>query len=371
MSKDADAMTAAPGPSAAPSADEAAELWAIAARFGAVAADAVAAGALPAIAPLGGGLINETYALGDAFVLQRLHPIFAPSVNLDIEALGAIARARGVPLPRIERADDGRPYVEVAAGARTGTWRVLERLPGRSFDKVRSPRQARSAAALVARFHAALDGVDHTFAFTRPGAHDTALHLHALAEAVDRHGDHRLYEPVARLAERVARYGTAVDLQPAVPPRIVHGDLKIANVLFDGDDATGLIDLDTMAKMGIDAELGDALRSWCNRSREDEVATLDIEVFRAALEGYGESAALTPAERESVVPGLLRISLELCARFAADALIERYFGWDPARASGRGEHNLQRAHGQLSLFEAALAERATLEAIASAALGER
>ncbi len=37
-----------------------------------------------------------------------------------------------------------------------------------------------------------------------------------------------------------------------------------------------------------------------------------------------------------------RIATELAMRFAADALNERYFGWDRARFPAAGEHNLLR-----------------------------
>ena len=56
--------------------------------------------------------------------------------------------------------------------------------------------------------------------------------------------------------------------------------------------------------------------------------------------------------------GVEWISLELAARFAADALFESYFGWDPARFPGRGEHNLVRARGQWSMHQALVATRA-------------
>ncbi len=62
---------------------------------------------------------------------------------------------------------------------------------------------------------------------------------------------------------------------------------------------------------------------------------------------------LAPGERESLALGLERIALELAARFATDALEERYFAWDPARFASRGEHDLLRARGQLSLYRQA------------------
>ena len=51
------------------------------------------------------------------------------------------------------------------------------------------------------------------------------------------------------------------------------------------------------------------------------------------------------------------ISLELAARFAADALDESYFGWNAHRFLSRGEHNLTRARGQWSLHGALVQTR--------------
>jgi hypothetical protein len=77
----------------------------------------------------------------------------------------------------------------------------------------------------------------------------------------------------------------------------------------------------------------------------------DLSFFQAAWTGFEAEASgwLTQAERGAVVGGILRITLELSARFAADALNESYFGFDPCVAPSRGEHNLARARNQLAL----------------------
>ena len=51
------------------------------------------------------------------------------------------------------------------------------------------------------------------------------------------------------------------------------------------------------------------------------------------------------------------MSLELAARFAADALNECYFAFDEKRYASRGEHNRVRATGQLSFHDQARATR--------------
>jgi hypothetical protein len=51
--------------------------------------------------------------------------------------------------------------------------------------------------------------------------------------------------------------------------------------------------------------------------------------------------------------GLERLCVELSARFAADALEEAYFGWNPDLFESAGDQNLSRARGQLSLYRQA------------------
>lgn len=306
------------------------------------------------LAPLSGGLINDTFALGKHFVLQRLHRIFAPPVNDDIAALVPILQAAGVSVPSLVRTADGQTNCVVAnhAEAVDGCWRVLTRLRGDTLHKLPSAHHARSAGRLVGQFHRALLGVDHTFAFTRPGAHDTHKHMAALAAALAEHPRHRLAAELAPIAHEIAARWASFGPLPELPLRIVHGDLKVSNLLFVDETAVSVLDLDTMAHGTLDIELGDALRSWCNRGAEDEHDPVyDAAVHTEALGGWLDvmGDAITDVERNSLARGALRITLELSARFAADTLRESYFGWDRSRFPAAGEHNLLRARNQLGL----------------------
>ena len=133
-----------------------------------------------------------------------------------------------------------------------------------------------------------------------------------------------------------------------------------------GDGAAlALIDFDTLGRHGLDAELGDAFRSWCNPAGEDTVSPeFDLEIFEASLAGYfGASRTTTAEERASLVGGMGRITLELAARFLTDVVEDRYFAWNPALAPGRGAHNLIRGEGQLALARQVVERRAELEGI--------
>ena len=137
------------------------------------------------------------------------------------------------------------------------------------------------------------------------GDHDTGQRMRRLESALDRAAglDPTMAVPLARLGEAVleawARWRDATP--PSPPPRPAHGDLKISNVLFvpGTEEALALIDFDTLGRHGLDAELGDALRSWCNPAGEDTIQPeFDMAIFEASLQGYfAEARTVTPEER--------------------------------------------------------------------------
>ena len=71
-----------------------------------------------------------------------------------------------------------------------------------------------------------------------------------------------------------------------------------------------------------------------------------------------ERDGLRPPRRrlphDSLADAIPNIALELAARFARDALEERYFAWDADAFAHAWQHNLQRARGQISLALSAL-----------------
>jgi Ser/Thr protein kinase RdoA (MazF antagonist) len=304
------------------------------------------------LSPITLGHINATFRVDTAqgpFILQRLHPVFGPEVNLDIAALAPKLVSAGVTVPQVVPTRDGNSFVN-AQGA---CWRVLSFLPGRCVVAVESPAMAASAGALAGRFHAALCKVSHAFQFARSGVHDTPAHLATLKDALAAHPHHPLHTPVAEIADALFEEAASLPNLQALPSHVCHGDLKISNFLFDDEGrATALIDLDTLGQSAWCVDLADALRSWCNSAQEDAGhAVFEQPIFEAALAGYVPAVRglWSRQEERSLVPALLAIALELTARFAADALNESYFGWNADAFPTRGAHNLARARGQWDL----------------------
>jgi Ser/Thr protein kinase RdoA (MazF antagonist) len=322
-----------------------------------------------AITPITVGLINRTYLSeegGTKRIIQRVNPIFGPRVHEDIEAITAHLERRSMRTTRIIRSRSGALYTLDKEG---GVWRALTHLDGITLQRASEPKTVFAAGELVSRFHRAVSDLPHVFQFERPGAHDTPMHLTRLREALVRHQGHQSFLLVEELSRELFSLVEALPALPKDPLRIIHGDLKISNLLFteDASRAVALLDLDTMARSTIPIELGDALRSWCNTGGEDLGAVqFDKEMFSAALRGYAseERDFLTEVEKRAIVLGALTISLELSARFFADALNESYFGWDATRFASRSEHNLVRGRSQLLLAKSIDTQRRELEDIA-------
>jgi Ser/Thr protein kinase RdoA (MazF antagonist) len=321
-----------------------------------------------------GGLINTTYRISDAAgspvaVIQKLHPIFGARVNDDIDAITSHLAARGLVTPRVLVTTAGARWVE-HGGA---TWRGLSFVVGETIHTVSSPAVAEAAGELVGRFHRAVDGLDHEFAFVRQGVHDTPGFLAKLAERVKSPPGEPWSKEAAQLGQEILEAADSLPPLGDLPVRVTHGDLKISNVLFESLEpprALCLIDLDTLGRQTMAYELGDALRSWCNPAGENvPEPRADASILAATLTGYarGSAGLLSSTEVESLVPGLETVCIELAARFCNDVFDDSYFGWDAKRFASRREHNLLRAKGQLALGRSVSTRRDELTTTAVAA----
>jgi Ser/Thr protein kinase RdoA (MazF antagonist) len=302
----------------------------------------------------GSGLINDTYLVtavtGEQFVLQGLNPVFSPEVNLDIDRLTKHLEAHGSVTQRLLATDEDQLWAE--SGGRS--WRLSTFVPGVCLDMLESDSQAAAAGRLLGRFHADVRDLQMDLHTARLGVHDTERHLRVLEEALSTHTKHRHFAEIEPLAQKILAEAKELPELPELPDRLVHGDPKISNLVFDADSGEGIcmIDLDTLTHMPLPLELGDAFRSWCNPRGEDtQRSAFRLDLFAAAIGGYAEVTAefVTEAEWRAFIPATRTIMVELAARFATDALNESYFGWNSEIFPDRSTHNQVRATGQLVL----------------------
>ncbi len=325
-----------------------------------------------AVRRLGDGLLHQSFhvrAGGSDYVLQRVNEVFAPEIHDNIDRVTRHLAIHGVRSVTLLPTEDGAYSVVIED---QGRWRLMPHLGGVSFKQIQSDAQAHSAGMLIGRFHAALSDFDAPLAPLGIPYRDSSFYLSALRRALLSHQDHRLWEEVSPLGERILEAFDELGSTVGTPDCVIHGDLKLQNLLFESADPPGrdrafaLVDMDTLMRAPLWIEWGDAWRSWCNSNEEDEESVhFSLAIFEASLQGFLEGLGrdLSDAERRSLVTAPERITLELCMRYAADALEEVYWGWDESRFESRGDHNLARARGQWQVYRAACETRSARERI--------
>jgi len=296
------------------------------------------------IAPLGRGLINDTFLVTDAngahTVLQRINRRAFPQPEWILENLRALighVGTRDTPglalrFPGIVSAREGKDWFVDAAG---DFWRMLTFVQGSvTHERLASPAQAGEVGFALGRFHALVhDLPTERLHVTRAGFHQTPIYFARFREASAR--------PVASDSPALrfcldfanAREGIVDTLENAkrqgvLALRIIHGDPKVDNVLFDAetDRAISLIDLDTVQPGLLHYDIGDCLRSACNVAGESPGtagdAYFDTRLCEALLTRYVAETRtfLTPADIRYLPDAIRLIPFELGLRFLTDFL---------------------------------------------------
>ena len=299
------------------------------------------------------GLINRTYHVTDVngqdYILQAVNGMFPPGINLDIDVVTRHLEESGLLTPRLLPDREGMVFHR----EHSRIWRLFNYIGGNIHQQVQHPNLASAAGAMLGRMHGALALLDYELQASRPGTHDTPRHTRHLVNTLEDRKGHGRYDAIKPLGDTILARLAQLPPLPAVAERLVHGDPKISNFIFTGDDrdVKCMVDFDTLARMPVYLELGDALRSWCNPPGEDTVdGYFSMAHCRAALDGYAGHAGdlLTRKEWQAIPQATLTIYLELATRFCADALNEDYFSWDASRFGSHSEHSEIRARGQLS-----------------------
>ena len=302
---------------------------------------------------LDGGLINESFKVdasnGGTFVLQKISSRFSTKVTKKIHRLTPYLESCGLKTFHILESKQGHPY-ELHNG---NFWRLLSFLEGNAPTIVETTQQASEAGGLLARFHLALAGYEDEDFKSMAVSHDIHLHLKRLEAALSEGKEGPHYSEVRERAQSLFEAVSELPPMKICTKKVLHGDPKISNFLFsaDGKKAECIVDLDTVGPGSLPLELGDAFRSWCNPSGEDEEkGTFDSNLFRSAFESYIGTAGnfFSEIERQELVLAILYVYYELSARFLLDVLEESNFGWDSTRFSSSAKHNLVRAKGQFA-----------------------
>ncbi len=265
--------------------------------------------------------------------------------------------SEGLHTLELVRARDGQSHLRAEGAA----WRTYHYVDGtESFDQCDSPERAFEAARAFGDFQARLCALPPTeLVETIPDFFSAPARLQQLDAAVAHDAVGRVAGAQPELAfvdarrRGVGRIEAMLD-DGTMPRRIVHGDTKLNNVLFDvrSGRALCIVDLDTCMPAYSLYDFGDLVRFTAATSAEDAVdladAGVDLELYRALVDGYLQTAAcfLTPEEVRLMPFAARLVTLTIGLRFLADHLAgDVYF------KVAREGHNLDRARVQLRMVE--------------------
>ena len=351
-------------------------------------------GALVSAQPYGSGHIHETFLIKTHerecpdYILQRInHHVFkdVPRMMENIVRVtehlrGKISALAGNSSGRevltVVPARDGRHFHQDGEGS---FWRCYVFIDHRRpSHREKNPEYACEAGKLFGRFIRLLaDLPGPPLHETIPGFHDVEFHLRKFSEVLQ--ADPLLRrdaaaEEIAFARERAEEMKRMLVLarEGRITLRVTHNDTKFNNILFDGQGrALCVIDLDTVMPGYVHYDFGDAIRSGCNRAREDESSLktvgLDIGLFKGYVRGFLNSlqSCLSAEEISHLAFSAKLFAYMIGLRFLSDHLAgDSYF------KISRPGHNLQRARVQFRLLEDMERQFSELEDIVAKLAGE-
>jgi len=312
------------------------------------------------IIPVNSGLINSTYKVEfkkSAFILQKVNQFVFKDPNLIQENYNQIVKQLSVSTYSKKQLEFLKSNSNLELVQYNNTfWRMSKFIKGKTYTVCKSLEMASTAAKSLAEFHVSLKELDYK-RINEP-IKDFCNFNNRLRQYREStvHGDsHRLKNTqnfIREIESNLKYIHDYIKIEKDIKKRIIHGDPKVSNFLFDDqtNKVIAIIDIDTIMPGSILFDFGDMVRSFANKSHEDsEIKDLifNPDIYNALKEGYLSEANdfLSPIEKESLDLSALVVALIQCIRFLTD-----YYNLDVYYHVKESEHNLKRAINQFSFF---------------------
>ena len=324
----------------------------------------------------GSGNINDTFwvSLQDAeyqfLILQRInHGVFRePQLVMQNmrtytdhvrDRLAQSPLDRRWELPEILPTVQGQDYSQTTDGE---FWRSLSFIENsKSYDAITNSQQAREVGYALGTFHyLTSDLAPEKLVDTIAGFHITPLYLQQYQQVIAEGKNTQTSPEITYCHQIIEQHQKLVHLledakaSGKLPLRVMHGDPKVNNILFDQSTqlAVSIVDLDTVKSGLIHYDIGDCLRSGCNPAGEETrkwtEVRFDMDLCQEILSGYKAIANsfLTKTDEDYIYDSIRVITFELGLRFFTDYLAgNTYFHIKYP------EHNLLRSLVQFRLLE--------------------
>ncbi|MFP4025558.1 MAG: phosphotransferase enzyme family protein [Thiohalospira sp.] len=315
----------------------------------------------------GSGHINETYLITTkekdfpSYILQKINPNVFDDIPKMLDNIALVTNylhthQKKSQYLQLYKSLDGNNYV---TGCNSQFWSAYNFIDGVSHDLVKNDKLALEGGKAWGDFlNQLINFPINQLHITLPGFHHLQLRLNQFYEALQNGNQQRIEKNRTIVNFIQNREDVMLDYQQSlfnssIPVRLTHNDTKFNNILFDHNDHyMCVIDLGTIMPGYIHYDFGDAIRTICNTSLEDEVnlqkTGFNLSYFKAFAKGYLTLTKqyLLAQELDYLHFSPLFMTYLIGLRFFTDFLQnDKYF------KTRNQEHNLQRTKVQFKLLE--------------------
>ena len=278
-------------------------------------------GKILSVTPFGDGHIHDTFRVvtevEGIFICQRIRKAMNLAALEHNYLLYASAFERaGMPYPIWLRTCEGKFFHTDSEGDH---WRMYPMIEGEVLDPPLSEDKLFACGQGLARMHLVLQTLLGTPEAVYPMLHDLGHYYDRYQKVLE---DGAFYEEQRDGAlEEEIRLGIHEMLSLKVDKtRMIHGDPKLANILFQDGKVKTLIDLDTVMQGSLLEDLADCVRSCCAKD-----GRTDPEATKVLLQGYQSVAGELLCENElELLPKVIRkICFELGLRYYTDSIAKQ------------------------------------------------
>lgn len=306
------------------------------------------------------GHINQTYRIYNrdrSYILQKMNTQIFQNLDVisrNIQVVSYHLTKNNYPHKILEPLlfDNGKFLLN-------NEWRLFSYIPKtQTIETVTSTQQAFRAAQFLSEFHWYLQQLEISqIQDSIPGFLDVEKRIEQFEISLKNASTERLQNTENEIDFIQNNFYLIADwlhIQNQIPQRVIHGDPKISNFLFDENDdhqIVSIIDWDTIMKGNILYDFGDMVRSYTNLKAEDnpEIGNnFSEENYHALKEGFlfYLKKSLTSKELENLDLAGKVVILVQAIRFLTD-----YLSGDQYYTIHYPEQNLCRTKNQLNLLK--------------------
>ena len=315
------------------------------------------------VVKFGSGLINRTFFLqhpeGDFLLQQINHQVFKDTVglmqNIQIISEHLLQKEYTKSVLQVLPTISNKLFYLNKNGT---YWRIFNFIKDTtSYDIPNTPVMVYQAAQSFGEFLFFLNKIPHEkIVDTIPDFHNTPLRFQQLKHAIEKDIVNRVHstqEVIQTILDFSFLLKKINQLNPNLPTRLVHNDLKFNNLLFNkNNQVEAIIDWDTIMKGNILYDFGDMVRTMACTENEESTNFENVKINEVYLEkmlvGFTEttSSFLSKIEKDNLLLGGQFIIYEQAIRFLTD-----YLNGDIYYNITYTNQNLNRTKNQLALLK--------------------